>query len=92
MVYVKAIVLRGKRVIELVDLLNLNKMHWDYDCIYIAEYFKFCIVCNYELYIKKRETTVHKEIFITKLDIKKIMTVYNITGDLEASMLYLFKD
>lgn len=91
MSYVKAIVLRGKRVIELISLLNLNS-NWNYDCIYVTYDFKFCIGCNYHKNIKKGETTVHKEFFITKLDIKKIMTVYNITGDLEASMLYLFKD
>lgn len=91
MVYVKAIVLRGKRVIELIGLLNLN-MNWNYDCIYVTYDFKFCIGCNYKVNIKKGSTTVHKEIFINKLDIKKIMTVYNITGDLESSMLYLFKD
>lgn len=91
MVYVKAIILRGKRVIELISLLNLNR-NWNYNCIYITEDFKYCIGCNYDKNIVKGETIVHKEIFITKIDIKKIMTVYNITGDLESSMLYLFKD
>ena len=91
MVYVKTIILRGNRVIQLIGLLNLN-MQWNYDCIYVTYDFKFCIGCNYKLNIKRGGTSTRKEIFITKLDIKKIMTVYNITGDLEASMLYLFKD
>ena len=91
MPYVKSIVLRGKRVKELIDLLNLST-RGNYDSMYITEDFIYCIGCNYKHNIKLGETVVDKEILINKLDIKKIMTVYNITGNLEASMLYLFKD
>ena len=92
MPHVKAIVLRGKRVLELISILNLNVSNRECDCLFITYDFLFCIGRNYEANIKKQIKTAHKEIFITKLDIKKIMTVYNITGDLEASMMYLFKE
>ena len=88
----KEIVLRGKKAIELIGLLNLNIANRECDCIYITQDFLFCIGCNYKANIKKVDSIMYEEIFISKLDIEKIMTVYNITGDLEASLLYLFKE
>ena len=85
MSYEEPIVLKGNKVRHLMNILNLKK----------ATELNYIVVHRnpFQCYsYNGKGFKFENEYRITKKDIQQIKLMYEITGDLETSLLYLFKD
>lgn len=85
MIYEEPIILMGNKVRHLIDILNLAKAT-RLNCIAVNRDPFDCFA------YQRTETFKEQEYRITKEDIKQIKLIYEITGDRETALLYLFKD
>lgn len=85
MSYQKPIILMGNRIRHLIDILNLEKAT-RMNCIVIFKTPFHCYSYMRNGFPKEREYRITKE------DIKQIKLIYEITGDRETALYYLFKD
>lgn len=81
----KTLILMGNRIRHLIDILNLKK-ETHLNCIVVQSKPFDCYSYN------RKDFYIVEEYRITKSDIKQIKLIYEITGDKETALLYLFKD
>ena len=83
--YEEPIILMGNKVRHLIDILNLQKAT-EFNCVVVHRNPFNCFA------YQRIESFKEQEYRITKEDIKQIKLMYEITGDRETALLYLFKD
>lgn len=81
----KPLIIIGNRVRQLIKILNL-KEDTELNCIVIHNKPFQCYSNEIKYYFGQDKYR------ITKQDIKQIKIIYEITGDKETALLYLFKD